>query len=128
MEPQLVGRTVWKATPAYQSNIVSAYQSNIVCQQANRWPLTGAVFDQVARDVVVSVEAGRPQRRAVCAGGGVDVDPPCHQQTHDLEVAGGGGAPQRRRTLDGLAVENHCRHRTPRSEHRQHAPDREVTA
>ena len=53
----------------------------------------------------MSVEAGGPERRRVGLGCRVDVGAPLRQQPHDVGVAGGGGAPQRRRALDRLAVE-----------------------
>ena len=57
----------------------------------------------------MAVEAGGAQGRRVGARGRVDVDAALHQQLHHGAVAGGRGAPQRRRTLDRLTVKYHCR-------------------
>ena len=48
------------------------------------------------------VEAGGPERRRVGLGRRVDAGAALRQQAHDVGVAGGGRAPQRRRALDRL--------------------------
>ena len=61
-------------------------------------------LDEKLYDFVVSVEAGGSEWSGVGLGGGVDVGSSVHQQLDNLCVSGGGGAPEGRGALDGLAV------------------------
>lgn len=69
------------------------------------------MLDEVLDDLKVAVEAGGPQRGRVRLRGAIDGGAATHQVAHDVDVPGGGGHPQGRRSLDGLAVERHWRER-----------------
>ena len=68
--------------------------------------LTSSFFHQILYNVEMSVEACRPQGSRVGLGGGVDVGAALGQHLDDGAVSGGGGAPQGRCSLNGLAVES----------------------
>ena len=65
----------------------------------------GVVLDEKLDDVDVAVKAGSAQRRRVRLGRRVNVSSFANEILDDLEVAGGGRAPQRWRALYILAFE-----------------------
>jgi hypothetical protein len=65
---------------------------------------TCSFFDEKLDNVVVAVEAGRPERRRIGLGRRVDVCPPLCEQPYNVGVACGRCAPERRGALYRLAV------------------------
>ncbi len=65
------------------------------------------VLHQVSDYIQVSVEARGSQRGRVCKSGVVHRSAVTQQRLHHLQVSGGRGGPQRRRSLDDLPVEVH---------------------
>ena len=68
------------------------------------------VLHQVPHDVRVAVEAGGSQRRRVGRRRLVDAGATPHQKADDVEAAGGGSAPQGRRSVDRLPIKGHRPH------------------
>lgn len=61
----------------------------------------GAVFHEVLHDLQVGHEAGAAHRGRARVRHGVDVGPQPDQQLDDRQLAGDGGAPQRRDVVNG---------------------------